>query len=165
MFIAHLPSGYIMALKFLKRNWARSISSKWIIFVGTIGAVFPDTDMLYFYFIDKGQILHHSYITHWPSFWICLLLVNLAWGRFSPKAIPGIIFSLGGLLHVVLDSFVGDIRWLAPFSDVAFSIYEVPAIYNPWWLNFVLHWTFAVEVVVCVWAFNLFRKRVVTERS
>jgi hypothetical protein len=35
------------------------------------------------------------------------------------------------LLHLVLDSIVGDIWWLAPFVDRRYSLFTVPAVYGP----------------------------------
>jgi hypothetical protein len=63
------------------------------------------------------------------------------------------------MLHLVLDSFVGDIWWFAPFIDRPYAMFTVPAIYTPWWLNFFLHWTFAVELGICVWALLIYRQR------
>ena len=56
------------------------------------------------------------------------------------------VFALGGFTHMVLDSVVGDIAWLAPFSHEYFSLSHVEAIFEPWWLNFILHWSFALEL-------------------
>jgi hypothetical protein len=33
--------------------------------------------------------------------------------------------------------------------------YTVPALYNPWWLNFLLHWSFYLELAVIVLALCL----------
>jgi inner membrane protein len=68
------------------------------------------------------------------------------------------IFSAGGLLHMVLDSVVGDIWWFAPFIDRPFALFTVPALYTPWWLNFLLHWSFALELAICVGAVITFRR-------
>jgi inner membrane protein len=59
---------------------------------------------------------------------------------------------------MVLDSIVGDIAWLAPFSDERFALFEVPAIFKPWWLNFVLHWSFALELVLVASAVYCWRR-------
>ena len=54
---------------------------------------------------------------------------------------------------MVQDSVVGDIWWFAPFIDRSF------ALYTPWWLNFVLHWSFALELAICAIAVITFRRR------
>jgi hypothetical protein len=35
----------------------------------------------------------------------------------------------------------------------------MPAIFKPWWLNFELHWSFAVELAICAWALPIYRRR------
>lgn len=59
----------------------------------------------------------------------------------------------------VLDSVVGDIWWFAPFVDRPFALFTVPALYKPWWLNFFLHWSFALELAICAWALATYRRR------
>jgi hypothetical protein len=66
---------------------------------------------------------------------------------------------LGEVLHVILDSLVGDIWWLAPFVDRSYALFTVPAVRSPWWMNFLLHWSFAVELAICFWALLVYRKR------
>lgn len=61
-------------------------------------------------------------------------------------------------LHLLLDTFVGDIWWGAPFYDQPLALFSVPARFSPWWLNFVLHWSFAVELAICGWAGWLYRQ-------
>lgn len=127
-----------------------------------IGALAPDFDLSYFYLIDHRQTHHHRYVTHWPALWLSLVAVSAIWLRLkhAPKvAFVSVIFCLGGLLHVVLDSFVGDIWWLAPFVDRPFALFTVPAVFAPWWLNFILHWSFAVELVISAWALFIYRRR------
>ena len=63
-------------------------------------------------------------------------------------------------LHMFLDSFAAEIYWLKPFSDMHLNVVEVPARYGWWVWNFVFHWTFAVELAIClVAAAVLVRKR------
>ncbi|HTY98851.1 MAG TPA: hypothetical protein VMB75_03375, partial [Rhodocyclaceae bacterium] len=103
----------------------------------------------------------HTYATHFPVLWAGLLLLSLAWlrsGRGKDLAALATIFSLNGLLHMVLDSIVGDIWWFAPFWDQPFSIFPVRPHYKPWWTNFILHWSFALELLVTAWAIHLWRR-------
>jgi hypothetical protein len=69
------------------------------------------------------------------------------------------LFCLGGFIHLILDTIIGDIWWLAPFVDRPFSMFPVPARYHPWWLNFLLHWSFALELALWIGAFFLYRSR------
>lgn len=162
MFIAHGPSGYILSTFVLSRARTVPASALAVIAAAILGAVAPDFDMLYFHFVDQGRIHHHRYITHWPIFWLGLIAASAAlcalWKRCAP-AFLALVFGLGGFLHVVLDSLVGDVWWLAPFLDQPFSLFSVSARYKPWWFSFILHWSFAVELLICLWAYVLYRRR------
>lgn len=162
MFAAHIPSGYILSVTLLEKLRSVPASTSAVICAGVIGALAPDLDMIYFYLIDHRQTHHHKYITHWPILWLTLLLVSEVWMHFSKKpkaAFLSLTFCLGSVLHVVLDSFVGDIWWFAPFNDRPYAMFTVPAVFEPWWLNFIFHWSFAVELTICLWALCLYRRR------
>jgi hypothetical protein len=162
MFISHIPSGYIMVVSLIQRLKKYPVSAKLITWIGAVGALAPDIDMIYFYLIDHRQTHHHKYISHWPIFWLVLSVAFALSYRFSQKSkiiFISLIFCLGGVLHVILDSFVGDIWWFAPFIDKPYAVFTVQAIFKPWWLNFFLHWSFAMELLICVWAFILYRRR------
>ena len=121
------------------------------LFSGILGAVAPDLDMIYFHLADHRQHHHHTYWTHFPVLWAGLLLVSMWWfrrTRSKPFAAVAVIFSLNGFVHMLLDSIAGDIWWFAPMFNIRFSFFTVPALYTPWWLNFLLHWTFALELAV-----------------
>lgn len=127
-----------------------------------LGAVAPDFDLAYFYLVDERRHSHHSYWTHFPILWIGLLLLSLAWlrwGKLSDRAAFAAVFALNGLGHMVLDSVVGQISWLAPFADKPYSLFAVPAAYHIWWLNFLLHWSFVLELFIVAWAVYLWRRR------
>jgi hypothetical protein len=163
VFIAHAPSGYILAVSLIQRIRKIAAPQSWVIAAGVIGALAPDFDIAYFYLIDHRQTHHHKYLSHWPMVWLALLVVSALWLRLSKKpTIPflSLVFSLGGFLHIILDSFVGDIWWLAPFVDKPYAMFAVQAHYHPWWLNFILHWSFAAELLICIWAVILYRKRI-----
>jgi hypothetical protein len=108
-----------------------------------MGALAPDLDMLW-WLASGGHTHHHDYPTHFPSVWLGGLLVSAL--LRSPA---GGGFAANGLLHLVLDSLVGDIAWLAPFSMQRASLFVVTDRFDPWWLNFVLHWTFGLELALC----------------
>lgn len=63
------------------------------------------------------------------------------------------------LLHIVLDSVTGSIRWLEPFADHALTLVEVPVRYEPWFFNFLLYWTFAGEIAIVLVAVLVWRRR------
>jgi LexA-binding, inner membrane-associated putative hydrolase len=163
MFIGHLPAGFITAKLLFLRFEASSVSYKNFLVWGMLGAIAPDIDLLYFYLIDHRQHLHHSYFTHFPLSWFSLLILSTAWFYFAmprKNAALAIIFSLGGFIHLFLDTTVGGIQWFAPFVNKPFSLATVPAIYKPWWLNFLLHWSFGIEIMVVCWAIYLWRTNI-----
>lgn len=101
-------------------------------------------------------------MTHWPILWLGLAVLAAGWltcAKRSKAAMLGLVFALGGVLHVILDSLVGDIWWFAPFIDQPYALFTVPATFQPWWLNFLLHWSFAVELAICLWALVVCRRR------
>lgn len=158
MIIGHLPAGYLISRMLYPRFASRALAWKPFLWVGCLGAVAPDLDMLYFHLIDHRLHHHHTFWTHYPIIWSGLFILSLAWfhsERFLNNAILGIIFSLNGFIHMLLDTIVGDIWWLAPFIDKPIAIFTVIARYKPWWLNFLLHWSFALELAVFVWAIYL----------
>ncbi|MBL8509046.1 MAG: metal-dependent hydrolase [Chitinimonas sp.] len=162
MIIGHGPSGYI-ATHYLSKHFAASGVGRVVLLVlGIVGALAPDLDMFYFHLVDGRQHHHHTYFSHWPVFWFAVLLVALAWQWLQPRsryAALCVIFCIGGVLHILLDSIVGDIWWLAPWVDRPYALFTVPALYQPWWLNFLLHWSFALELALWIWALLIYRRR------
>ena len=168
MFIAHTPSGYILAISLMERMASASVTAKALVTVGIMGALAPDLDMVYFHLIDHRQTHHHKYISHWPIVWFGLTVLSAIWfGRARPSkwAALSLVFCLGGVLHVVLDSLVGDIWWFTPFLDQPYAMFTVPAKFQPWWLNFILHGSFAVELAICIWALLIYRGRSKNQRQ
>ena len=154
MFIAHLPSGYLLAKSTLTKFKISQIAPSTVILTMMIGAIFPDIDLFYFFLIDHQQVHHHQYFLHRPILWIGLFLGLSLLYKFCQKTskflLLALLFCAGGILHVILDSLVGDIWWFAPFIDQAFALFKVEAQYQPWWLNFILHWSFWVEIFICI---------------
>ena len=149
MFIAHLPAGYLVSRALAGRCPQRA----GLIATGLLASVVPDLDLLWFYLVDNRQTPHHSYIFHWPLFWIGLacagLIVTraLRWRRGEPFILTALCCLL---LHMVLDSVAAEIAWFAPFSSWELHLFEVPARHDWWVWNFVLHWTFALEIAIVV---------------
>lgn len=151
MFIAHLPAGYLVS-RWMARGQPRR---KALIVTGLVASVLPDADLFWFYLVDARQTLHHAYVFHWPLFW--LALAGLGWGMarllHRPDLLPFLKVALACLLlHMALDSVAAEIGWLRPFSDRELHLVEVPAGQSWWVMNFVLHWTFAVELAITLFA-------------
>jgi hypothetical protein len=162
MFIAHAPSGYLLATAMIRKLGASHVAAATVIFATIAGALVPDLDMFYYYLVDHGKVHHHRYVTHWPIVWIGLSAGCALWLRFASDkkhALLALMFCFGAVMHMVLDTMVGDIWWFAPFVDKPYALFTVPSLFQPWWLNFILHWSFAVELVLLVWALLVYRKR------
>lgn len=161
MFIAHAPSGYLLAKAIIRQCRQSAAVAKGMLVAGVVGAVFPDVDLFYFYLIDHRQLHHHKYFTHWPVTWLALILFSALLSRWEPAKNAArllAVFALAGMLHMILDTLIGDIWWLAPWLKVPFKLFTVEAVYQPWWLNFILHWSCLVELSICLLAAYVFFK-------
>ena len=153
MLIAHAPAGYILGRTAnVKRN---------VMLAVLLASLLPDFDMLWFHLVDGGSVHHHRYWTHAPGFWVIIAAVTLPFiaVRKPHWQWPAILCFIAILLHLLMDTFVGDIMWLWPFSTDFFRIATVPATYSHWVLSFMLHWSFLVELLICTVALTLFLKR------
>ena len=145
MFISHIPVGLGLARIITRRPLNASIA-----LVAGLGAIFPDLDLIRFYFFDNHQRHHHDYWTHIPGIW---LMIVLGWGlmcRFLERPfgmLTGIFFA-AVFSHLILDTMAGSIEWLWPFFDEGFHLVTVPATHVKWYMSFLTHWTFGVEVFI-----------------
>lgn len=144
MLIAHVPAGYLLIHR-LAVGWRGLLSAS------LAASVLPDVDLLWFYFVNARQNVHHDFVFHWPLFW--LALGALGWGLCRVMAWRRAIPFLGAallalMLHMALDSVAAEIAWLAPFSDRTWGLVEVPARHDWWVWSFILHWTFALELTI-----------------
>jgi inner membrane protein len=147
MITAHLPAGYLLTRWLRQRG--RAVPMLW----GLLASIFPDIDLLYFYLIDHRRTLHHHYWTHLPLFWAGLsvglfAVLRAARARFWKSWT--VVFIANVYVHLLLDTVVGKIAWLAPLSWHEFYLFEVPAAHGWWLWNFVFHWSFGFEVLM--WA-------------
>ncbi|CUR46968.1 hypothetical protein Q668_03800 [Alcanivorax sp. PN-3] len=97
------------------------------------------------------------FIGHLPAGYVS---AKLLFRRFADTGAATTAFVLAGILGAIapdLDTIVGDIWWLAPFIDKPYALFTVPAVYRPWWPNFVLYWSFALEIAIAVWALLVWR--------
>lgn len=162
MFIGHLPAGYLTTRGILKltRVDAHTTAYRRLMWFGLFVALAPDLDLVYFYLIDNRQTLHHHYFTHFPYFWACISLLGMLVAFMTNTRaafIATLILFTNALLHMLLDTIVGKIMWGWPFSFQEIVLFEVPAMYDWWVWNFVLHWTFLLECLVVLTAIRLYR--------
>lgn len=145
MFVAHLPAGYLLTRRIARRP------SAWQWAVGLGASVLPDLDLVRFYLFDHRRVPHHAYGTHEPLWWALVAIPSFgaAWLQRSREGALMVAVFFGNVFgHLALDTVVGRIRWLAPFSERSFAFVTVPAVHGWWVWSFVLHWTFLVEVVI-----------------
>ena len=157
MIIGHLPLGYL-STKLIAAKWLhQSVNKRAFMVAGILGSITPDLDMFYFYLIDNCQHHHHTYWTHTPLYWILILgLLFLVLRYIKIKCLSYLgIYGLNIFIHLVADTFVGDIWWLSPIINEPFSFFTVPSAYKTWWLNFVLHWSFLLEITIMLSALYL----------
>jgi inner membrane protein len=152
MLTAHLPSGYVLA-----RSLPKGIPA--LLPVALVGAVLPDFDMLWFYFVDDRAFHHHRYWVHIPAFWLAVAALTLPLAWWAGHVRTAAVFFAAILMHLVLDSIGGGILWGAPLSDRLFEMVTVPAAHGHWITSFVLHWTFLAELAVWAAATLLWLKR------
>ncbi|MBM1816577.1 metal-dependent hydrolase [Pseudosulfitobacter pseudonitzschiae] len=138
MFVAHLPAAYL-AVRAIRPDASRTVMAAIL-----AGSVLPDLDLLWFYLVDARQHHHHDYLTHKPLVWALLALAG--WARGSAIAVG---VAAGALLHMMLDSIAGQITWGWPFTTLAATLVVVPATRDWWLASFLLHWTIAVELMIC----------------
>ena len=145
MIIGHLPSAYLI----LKLGSPRGLSNA-VFLAGMVGAIFPDIDLLWFYFVDNRSHHHHEYLTHRPAVWLGLLVLCFVISRVSNRRLGQVAmaFCVGALVHVFLDSIAGKIFWLWPLSDYTVTLVTVQPTHSHFLLSFLTHWTFKVELLV-----------------
>lgn len=167
MIFGHLPAGYITSKLLLRKCYNDSINPGAFMFWGLFGAIAPDIDLLYYLLIDsfKPRNHHHTYVTHLPIFWLTLLLISVFWlllqrNRGKNQA-TFFIFVLNGFIHIVLDTLTGHLFWIAPSVDNAiFWIADTSAE-----TNYFTHWTFALELLLILWALTEWYKSAIKKRA
>ena len=161
MIIGHLPAGYLISTFTYMRLGSDVVSRQVFLLAGMAGAIAPDADLLYFYLVDQRQHHHRTYFTHFPVVWLALLALSVRWfctARFRLLPALAVVFTLNGFVHLMLDTIVGDIWWLAPFVDQPYSLFTVPARYHPWLFSFIFHWSFVFELAIATWAVMVWRR-------
>lgn len=174
MYFGHIPAGYLsfMAMRKFMKNRGEFTTSRiqLLILLGLTASVLPDIDMLYFYFVDHRQHLHHGYFTHIPFYWFCagvfwflssLLVQRIKFGIY------GAIVMMNITLHLMLDTINAGIKWFYPFSQRYVVFIDVPSSHQWTVMNFITHWSFVFEVILILSAvyfyfapFSMHRNRV-----
>lgn len=170
MFIAHLPAGYLAARAVAAGCKRYMPGFRWPVLLATalFFSVLPDFDLLWFYWVDNRQVLHHRYYTHLPVFWLVLLVPSLIFmlaARCWLLAVYTFTALFSVLTHQFLDTISGGIKWLWPMANDWTRWFTVPAIYDEWIVNFIFHWTFLLELGICLIAVFVWRQPMVASRK
>lgn len=160
MLIAHAPAGLLIAALLMPLKPATVSWQRWYV-TGAVFGVLPDLDMLWFYLVDHRQFHHHVYLPHWPIVWLSLGVVSTVWWQQtrSKASVYALLLAAIGVVHVLMDGVVGDIGWFKPWGDTLYSLFEVTNRYSPWQLNFIIHWSFALELLIVALAIWQWRRK------
>jgi len=155
MFIAHLPAGYLLSRLLIRNSKSLNLTKKQyqlLLLTGLLGSILPDFDLLYFFLIDGRQHGHHGYWTHIPYYWTTLFLLGFVYCKMiqaNKLIVTGLlILYLNIMLHLLLDTLVGGIYWLYPINQFYLYLVDIQPRFDWWVLNFVMHWTFALELLI-----------------
>jgi len=149
MIIGHLPAGYLAATGLNRLLPARAL------FLGLVlGSILPDLDILWFYLVDAKSTHHHDYLLHRPILWLGVLSLGLILKR---RFLTGV--GLGSLLHMVLDTTLGQIAWGWPLTDSYTTFITIASTHDHWLLSFMAHWTFKIELALAAAAAIVFWRR------
>jgi inner membrane protein len=156
MFIGHLPAGYLATRLLLRGRDLPRAAGRRLMALGLAASVLPDLDLLWFFTVDDRRQVHHAYLPHKPVAW--LIALGVAAGVMRLMRAPRVgwtalaVLGVNVMLHLVLDTTAGGIRWLWPWMEAEFAMSQPTARFHPWYLNFVLHWTFALEMALVITA-------------
>jgi inner membrane protein len=161
MFIAHIPAGYLITSAIQRKTGRRVLS---LLLTGMLASTFPDIDLFYNWFYEGQHIHHHLYMTHWPMFWLFfsagMWATLLVTGHGKHYGIYALVWFVNVWAHMAMDSVASTIYWLEPFSHMAVNLVQIPRRYEVYWqLNFFVHWTFLIEILITVTAFIVWVRR------
>lgn len=133
--------------------------------LGLVASMLPDIDMLYFNSVSSSKS-HHEFVTHMPMFWFLVMFFALGLSstfiknerRYERALLVLFILFINIFLHMLLDSFATPIRWVYPLYNYSFELIHVPAKYDWWVWNSVLHWSFLAEIVIVIASLCVFFK-------
>lgn len=151
MFIGHISAGYLLTRSCLNVFQVPRSSVQPLFWVGLLASILPDFDLGYFYLIDVRQHNHHSYWTHIPLFWACSYLLLIPWTlifKLQKAFVVSTVVFINVMGHMALDTIAGGIRWGEPFSQDYTALIAIEPSHDWWVLNFMLHWSFLIEIAL-----------------
>jgi len=164
VFIAHLPAGYLLTRR-LQRWSDFAPDDDRLLYAGLAASILPDIDLFYFYLLSDRSIQHHAFFPHFPLFWLAVFIVWTTYSRSKAAWAWALVVCSNAVLHIALDPVAGSVRWLAPFSDHATTLREVPPLFSHWAVSMLLDPVFLLECAVVVLAALALSQRPVTMKS
>lgn len=148
MIIAHLPAGYL-----LSKSLQPIIGTRAWLWAGLLGSIFPDFDLVYWYFFDQGTF-HRQFWTHLPLFWLGISTISFALCILtkSRRAFIGYGFFISGVaLHLFLDTLIAPVYWLYPFSPQGTQLLTLNLSnhYDFWMWNYIMAPIMLLEFSIC----------------
>lgn len=159
MIFAHAPAGFIISY-FTRRYWRAKEKPKkiiWLYVISMLGGIFPDVDLLYYYF-SSATFSHHEIFTHsfivYLVFCLIIFLIGVLLKNHFLK-ISGILFFGGVCTHLATDSIGAGIVWLYPFSHALFGLdnfawYHHGFGYNYFAINYIMEGTVFFMLVLLI---------------
>ena len=153
MIIGHLPGGFLITYSALRKH-RQAPYYLILLLAGMVASIVPDLDLFYHHLVDHRQHGHHSYWTHIPIYWLGIYLSFLLPARvLNAKRVELLlhVVFLALMSHMLLDSITSGIKWLYPFNNGYHGLWRlwiVPARYDWWVMNYLLHWIFIYELAL-----------------
>jgi inner membrane protein len=169
--IGHAPAGYLVTramcrwLDGERSKGARDSAWMWL---GLAASVLPDVDLVYAWLIARDGLHHHLYWTHIPFFWLLAIAAGISIGALCRRSWTIHVALVAGanvITHLVLDSVASGIAWLYPCSDELIALFPIFGSGGWWLVDFVLDWTFSLELVLVAAATIALRRDLRAHRS
>lgn len=167
MIFAHAPLGYLTA--YATRRWwnqpLRTRSQRVLIYaIATVGGMFPDIDLVYFYFFNASlshrQLLTHSLLPYAIIMLLGFILVQLRFQRWRWLGRLLIAFTLGVYSHFLADAWVGRLIVFYPFSTELFGLSSWSWYANSIFLRYSLTTNYTAELLLFIVAgYTLVKKK------
>ena len=169
MLFAHGPLGALLSDRSIRMWWKGKITprQKWILLLlGFIGGIFPDVDLLYYYLVDASTP-HREFITHsffiYVAVFVVLYFVAAVFVKKPVFKMAVMIFFIGVVSHLAVDSILAEVSWFFPFSRRLYGLSNFSAL-RPWLfsVNFALEFVFTglfFLLLISFASWSLVRKR------
>ncbi len=149
MLIGHLPAGYFLTRALIKK-YKIPLTPFWL-GLGLVASVAPDFDHAFNLFFQANITDHRSLISHIPMTYFFLMLAGIFLYKLRPRQWLkwGMIVVLSNaLLHLILDTVFIGIKWLSPFNNHLFGVYNVGYTGGFFVNDYFQHWYWYLEILL-----------------